>query len=250
MNAEESPVYTVHESVRNLVSQPGTWRDRTTLPLTGTRNVASGFSLQFYGEADSSRIPTAPGLYAFYLRPLTPSALGLLDSGVPSPDKAIQVRKRIATMATRFITLLRSAQLRGKIVDNTRAAHIATRIDVVAEQTPDFGKVQDLSKNVPDADLRDVLALMGKISLLSQPVYVGITYDSTLAMRYEQHRQDYFAEPIDLGTFGGRLNATGYEWRDIAFGCMPTSDLQISAKSLEFLEKYFQSLSCPVLSIR
>jgi hypothetical protein len=212
--------------------------------------VASGFSLQFYGEAETSRIPTTPGLYAFYLRPLTPSALGLLNTETPSPAKAAQVRKRVAAIATRFISLLRSGQLRGSVVDTSRAAHIATRMDVVAEQTPDLSKVQELSETVPDGDLRDVLALLGKISLFAQPVYVGITYDSTLATRYEQHRLDYYSEPIDQGTFGGRLNATGYEWRDVAFGCMPTSDLHISAKSLDFLEKYFQSLSCPVLSLR
>lgn len=206
--------------------------------------------LQFYSEAESSRIPTAPGLYAFYLRPLTPSAFGLLQREAPNPDRAHQIRRRIAATAKRFIGLNRRAIAEGVVTDSSKASHVAMRLNARLEIAPDLQRIESLADAIPDVEIRDVLALLGRISLFSQPVYVGLTYDNTLAGRYEQHHQDHLAEPSSLATFGGRLRAAGFEWRHVVFGCMPTSGLAVSAKSLEFLEKYFQALSSPSLTIR
>lgn len=52
--------------------------------------AVSGFEPKFYSESEGCQIPTATGLYAFYLEPLTPSALGFLNTEPKLPDSSTQ----------------------------------------------------------------------------------------------------------------------------------------------------------------
>ena len=208
------------------------------------------FNLEFYAEADARSVPNAPGLYAFYVRPLTPPSLGLLNSSALTSEVAARVKRRMEAIARRFLTFAHTATATGQVVQAARASHLALRLDVSVERRPEVDRVAGLVHVIPEQELRDVLTLLGQVALFAQPVYVGITLNQTLADRYEQHRQDYMLEPSDSGTFGGRLRLNGFDWESIAFGCMPVEESELSGASLDFLERYFQALACPVLSIR
>lgn len=206
--------------------------------------------LDFYSEADARQIPTTPGIYAFYLRPLTPSSIGLLRPNPLSSDEAVKATSRMSGIMGRFFGVSRGDRAEGKIQDSSKASHLAMRFKVTLIEAPNLERLKRLPDRIPTTELREVLTLAGQVSLFAQPVYVGITLTQTLQQRYRQHQRDFLAEPPNAGTFGGRLQTSSFGWQDVTFGCMPTQPETLSPASMDFLEKYFQAIARPAFSKR
>lgn len=212
--------------------------------------MASRLNLDFFADTDCQDIPNLPGIYAFYLRAVSPGAVGLLELKPSSEAHAKRIRKRMAALVGKFLALSRTSHARGFVREIGRARHLTTSFEVSLQEQTTTDPITKLSMAIPEADLRAVLTLCGRISLFAQPIYVGITLDQTLNERYQQHRRDHSTEPAEMKTFGGRLQSQGFSWSDIVFGCMPTESRSLERNSMRFLEKYFQALTRPIFSKR
>lgn len=212
--------------------------------------MAGRLSLEFFSDTDYRDIPSSPGIYAFYLRPISPTSVGLLETLPRSKDHAARVRRRFSTLIDKFITLSRTSHARGVIREVGRAGHLATNFSVALDESVPTDPISGLSATIPEADLRTALMLCGRISIFAQPIYVGIALEQTLRDRYEQHRRDHSSDSSDMNTFGGRLQSQGFAWSDVVFGCMATESRPLERGTMRFLEKYFQALTRPVFSKR
>ncbi|MEX2258535.1 MAG: hypothetical protein WD672_07480 [Woeseia sp.] len=206
--------------------------------------------VQLFTDLDADGIPTSPGLYAFYHRPIGTLQMGLGGITEVTTEHGNNLRYRVEKKIRSQSSFRLGAPLSGRLSEY-KATHIARSYDVSAIGASDYSRIKASLARVPDADLLTVVRILGKLSVLVQPVYVGITIMATLRQRFYQHRRDYDEITDDKpSTFGARFRMTGFDWDELVFACIPTDKQGLSEESLVFIEQYFQSIAQPVLSVK
>ncbi|WP_435105537.1 hypothetical protein [Arhodomonas sp. AD133] len=206
-------------------------------------------NLRGYTAEHSDQIPRSPGIYAFYVLPLTLGSLGLYRD-VRATDEELEVarnilRKRIDALRV----ILQPPELDGTLSDKPKRGPLRTRYSISCNPI-DLGAWVDAVDQVPTRELKAVAQVIAFSSLFLTPVYVGVAARQTLFDRYVQHKRDYYADGSQQASFGQRLRETGLDWSEIIFSC---SNVDIyggmSEHALMFVEDYFHAMAKPKFSM-
>lgn len=200
-----------------------------------------------YHAAECSKIPREPGLYAFYIEPATPAKLGLYRNARHAPEVAEAARLSLVRRIKRLFSVLRRGEMSGYLEERGRGRHIAKSLSLRAEIA---GKVCDENKihALPAPALFDFADALQSITLLSQPVYVGIAVEQTLYQRYQQHKLSFLRRDDSPTNFGGRVREAGLDWDDLVFTCVTLEVRELHEELLRALEWYLQAVAQPVFS--
>ena len=201
-----------------------------------------------YAIDNFKKIPKKQGLYAFYLDLTSPVKIGLLGRG-PFNECKLEVSKKILIKRVKkLINLVRSSTLEGHIREVGRGEHILRTYNLDATETY-TGNLVNFLESIPLDSLLEYSQMTQKLSLFSQPIYVGITKDQTLYGRYTQHKNNY-ENSSDNSKFGVRLKNSGFDWEDLVFGCVAFDVSSENSNILNILEKQLQAVANPPLSIK
>lgn len=200
-----------------------------------------------FTESLASRIPRAQGLYAFYLDLVSPGKLGLNGRGPWSRQQLERAKDVLLLRVKKQIALLRSVRLSGEVRELEKRDHLALRVKILGEETWATSLLEELQA-LPVTLVKDYAGLLRQSAIMIQPVYVGITKEQSLYERYRQHRRDHLVS-TDQSKFGVRLRNAGIDWDDLVFACIPFYRGQDQFQLLATLERHFQLLARPVLSV-
>lgn len=194
-------------------------------------------------EFELRRTPEAPGVYAFHLRAIRPSTVGLDGVEQESTGKLKAARSNCISILKRILRL-QQQQYDGYLRQvNTYSSH-GTALAIEGH----IAYTTYLQDQIGEIDPSDVVAFVRaaeSLATILPPVYVGMTDKQSIHARYKQHRNDHANRRE--GTFGGRLALAGFQWSDVAFSFVPGSNLRMQGHSLATLETYIQFFSRPVL---
>jgi hypothetical protein len=191
------------------------------------------------------QIPHVRGIYAFYLD--LRYVERTLGSPTP-PSSAI----RLLQKAVRAHTISTPAPTQVNLYGRSSAFHSLLQLTT--------SHVLGVDRSLDDAAIPLMVLARGlsKCTLLSPPIYVGITVDQTFATRFDQHRQKYnrlkATHPsISVGDMfapgGGlpdKLVRRQLEFRDLLFACVPLDDDEL--EHARVIEKLLHVVANPSLS--
>lgn len=200
-----------------------------------------------YSENNFENIPQTQGLYAFFLNAISPAKIGLVGNNVFTDDQLLRAKKVLLKKVKKLSSFYRSNKLLGAVSCVDKSQHISEKYIVTAiEEYPE--SVVEMVDNTNLYDIYRFANLVASFPLLTQPIYIGITKKQTLYERYNQHKYNYYSH-TDGKSFGSRLNSFGFDWDDVVFACNEFRIAEDNMEILSMLEKYFLTISKPVLSI-
>jgi len=203
--------------------------------------------LKAFYESDCDNIPPSQGLYAFYLNAISPSKLGLVGNSSFSDDQLVRAKSLLISKLSKINSFYRSNVMSGTLIATEKSSSFNEKYILHAhEETP--SNIIDLIKNIPVGDIYQFVSLASSLPLLTQPIYIGITKKQTLSDRYTQHKYDFYSNADD-NRFGVRLRLCGFNWDDIVFACTEFRLSEGNMNILAILEKYYLTISKPLLSI-
>lgn len=191
-----------------------------------------------------TELENTPGVYAFFLSPLSPHKVGLWRTN-HSNVKANTIRTRILRRAARYLKLMRKAEWSGTL----RVASGLSDFDNIGLNGTLLTKELRIDPN-EDLDVEGLRKLAEVINLgfiLRGPIYVGVTEQQTIRMRYTQHKAAYLYD-TEAGSFGKRVKDLGIEWNDLSFGYISLTEIDHSLPSIS--EQALLALCAPMLSER
>lgn len=203
-------------------------------------------SLQIFSSENCGQIPERAGVYAFFYNPYQPNRLGLYGE-FPGAERVLEARRALRKKLDIFSKLLAQMSLvthanlyspggRGL----GRFAGALERVDLT---------LQDLNvDSMGDSEFVEFVRMAEQAAPFLQPIYCGMTIGQGLATRYGQHFADYRSGRS--GTFGGRMAASGLDWDDLAFQCIPVRPAAEAAASVANLERHLLMYANPILSIK
>ena len=201
--------------------------------------------LDNYDDSTAARIPSRPGIYAFYLRNISLAKFGIYHDREPDEKTIDNAKTLLERRVNRTVESFRQRHLSGQLAEN-RA--IGLKLDLVASETVKPGRLLN-ADSIQSEDVVNLIDLLERTSVFHRPLYVGITSDRTLRERYKQHRYAFDAATED--TFGGRLRGAGILWEEVVFRCVSTNSRSISnGQLLEATERYLLTLTEPIFSKR
>jgi hypothetical protein len=227
------------------------WKSRWNRASLGSSTIEKVMPVPQPSYFDSTlvnTIPKLPGIYAFFVdfrylvRTVTHRPAGPVDFK-DLLEKSI--RAHTAGNPPDFVMKVTKMTSFGSFY-TAQATHGIT----VEDENPQLQK--------PAA--RELASVLAKCSLLSRPIYVGIT-EKTLYTRYRQHKKNYekFKQlttgkslPTDRKKFarGGelyhRLVRRRVEFRDLIFACVPLLPGEVPFAA--YVEKVIHALAAPSLS--
>lgn len=181
-------------------------------------------------------IPTASGLYAWYL---DFSKLGIVNN-----------KEDFSSVVYRLNELITSEVMKGEVSSPLKKYSVNVLQNrnffndyLIDSDLTEGKKISELS----DEDCVKIFKVLGEFSYLVSPLYIGVA--SSLRSRYRSHKRSFHEinTLIDEGTdediiqgeakktFGGRLAYQGFNWDLLIFSCVKT-DLESSLnKSTEYL---------------
>ncbi|WP_157652672.1 hypothetical protein [Burkholderia ubonensis] len=192
-------------------------------------------------------IPESPGFYAFYLNVMTPQKVGLIGNRPALADERDVVGRNIVNRLGRVLKLFRNQKYKGMISTGQRGKHIVHRLVLDASEQAPVEIFEDVEKLNAEDQLMYLRYASGLATFL-HPIYVGITVEQTLKARYAQHRFDFDGVEKGALDFGSRVRASGFEWDDLVFSCIPFEGGGDPRRVLRLLEKQLQALARPVFS--
>lgn len=200
-----------------------------------------------YTESTANQIPTTQGLYAFYLDLVSPAKIGLAGRGPWNETQLARAKLSLSRKTRQQIEVLRSMRATGELWETQKRDHLAFRLVITGEEVPSFGILEEIAA-LPLMLVRDYALLVRQCSIMMQPVYVGITKEQSLYGRYNQHKRDHLLGN-DAARFGVRLREFGIDWDDVIFACVQLERGQDNLDMLGVLERHFQLLARPALSL-
>ncbi|MCW3610737.1 hypothetical protein [Burkholderia cenocepacia] len=205
-------------------------------------------TISCFAATASKDIPRALGIYAFFLDLVSPSKIGLAGRGPWTDEHLTRAREALLDRCNLQAKVYSSIQFTGNISERDKHPHLTRSLSI--EAWPIAPQLfEDISTSLPLNSVRTYASVLHASFMLNPPVYVGITQKQTLRERYNQHRADYQGG-LDVNTFGGRLLASGIEWDDVIFACIPFQETIDDAITLPKLERHLQAVTTPILSIR
>ncbi|MBL7252030.1 hypothetical protein [Alloalcanivorax marinus] len=199
--------------------------------------------MKLYG---SPEIPESAGLYCFRLCLANPEVMGLIGPSHLRPaDGQARLRARLLDRLNLADEVLSSRVLQGNLSED-KGTHPATRFSVSAEQVQSLNLAAIREDLAAIGDPEALVHILERVSLALPPIYVGVTRDQTLRMRYEQHWHNY-RSPVP-GTFGARLRKLRLSWNDVTFHAIELPTALVSDRNIKLCEDLLLSLSKPVLS--
>ena len=200
-----------------------------------------------YGEGEADFIPKKQGLYAFFLDLISPAKIGLAGRGPFSEDTLCRARASLLARVERHFNVLSAIPLEGLIRDGLRQQHLQATYLITATRHNQYDFRSDIC-GLPLEQIRPYSELLRSTVAYAQPIYVGLTFDQTLHVRYRQHMADHDAG-ASKNTFGGRLKRLGIAWDDVTFTCLPTESESLTRQLLATAERYLHATAMPLLSV-
>lgn len=192
-------------------------------------------------------IPSAPGVYAFYLSFISRRSLGLYDGTKVTPEEISNAKSILERKFNQSLELRKDRQYIGRVRDASRSSHLSPSYQVSLQEQYSATPVAGLIGLEGNLFLNAIDLIEGSV-LLQTPVYVGIAVDQTLRDRCFQHRHDYeVSDGSNRQSFGGRLRRAGLEWGDLLFTARPSDAYGAELKKAE---RAIQLLVNPILSLR
>jgi hypothetical protein len=204
---------------------------------------------QFFDRTNFSKIPTDPGIYAFFLN-------------FEFILRTIKARAAPTTDLTPFI----AKAIRAHKTANPKPLGInlfgrTTFTSILELEATHEIKCGPTGPGLVAADMTTIAGILDKCTILSGPLYIGITEKQNLRVRFRQHKKKYERlkkslvgapkpKGRDMFTRGGRfyhrLVRRQIEFRDLLFGCIPLSAAEIA--HVDYVEKFLHALVAPVMS--
>lgn len=193
---------------------------------------------------DIENIPSAPGVYAYYISFLSRRSLGLFRGNVSEQD-VCNAKLILARKFKQFLELRKDRRYEGRVRDAQRYSHIAPSYSIQLEEEFVAAPVDALLA-MSSPRFLNAVDLLESTLLLQSPIYVGIAVEQTLRDRCLQHRSDFYGGSNSSG-FGSRLKKFGFEWADLVFVASPSVAY---GNELREVEKAIQLLINPILGLR
>jgi len=194
---------------------------------------------------DLEEIPSAPGVYAYYISFLSRRSLGLFRGIDVSESDIYSAKLILERKFKQYLALRKERRYEGSVRDAQRYSHIAPSYSIRLEEEFVDAPVDALLA-MNNSRFLNALDLLESTLLLQSPVYVGIAVEQTLRGRCLQHRSDFYSGSNSSG-FGSRLKKFGFEWADLVFVASPSFSY---GNELREVEKAMQLLINPILGLR
>ncbi len=192
-------------------------------------------------------IPEEKGIYAFFLNlEYLTRTRARKDVTVSSHiEKAVRAHTICNPSAAKF-RMYRRGQFNSSFsLDPAHVIHVA-----------------GLPKTLPPADFRAFASTLAKCTMITSPLYIGITESQTFRQRFGQHQQRFERhkdetyerghqpEGHDMYTRGGefyhKLVRRRLEFRDLRLVCVPLEKEEM--QHCKHVEKFLHAIVCPSLS--
>lgn len=201
-----------------------------------------------YRESEFQDIPELPGLYAFYVDLVGPGNCGLRSGDRVTSRNFDSIAANFDYRLKRLGKIFRQLELTGHIQEVDKLSSLKRSFSLRGnENTPTLSEVKEIAKD--PVELEAILLASKHATFFLPPIYVGITVDQTLKLRYEQHFAAY-NNADKTNVFGSRLKASGIMWNDLLFTCIKLPPAAVNLSALKFVEQQLHTINPPPLSIK